>query len=810
MKEPFKFYKIIMYRHFKIKFLVVFCLVIVSACDMEERSKGDYLKKGIELFDEGEFKASHLEIKNAIKEDPKSSNAYYYLALINEKDKKFKAMRQNLIDAVKYDPNHISAGIKLSKVYLLFNEIDLALLEVDRVIQLSPDNLDGYSIKASLLIRQKKENEALVIIDDILNKNSAHIGAITLKTVLLIKNESYDQALEILNQALEKDGDDVSLQLLKIQINSKLNDIDAVILGYKTLIELKPDNVQIKNTLAKVYIKANKTQEAEDLLRNIVKNNTDSFAAKINLLDFLYLSNRNKAIEEADLLVASSQSDYSTKIKYSKWFVGKNNLDKAKDILNELVQNSSAKTKDRHDAGLLLARLSFVKNNYNESNKYIADILAEDANNVEVRLLKVAIYKVEEKYQDAIKLLEEILWQHPRNDSAMSAMGEINVIQGDVSKAYENYKNALKLNPKNLSALNYIVNKEVSEQHTDYAIELLETTLRYLPSQLSLLTKLVELNSSVGNFDSANKYVEKIRRHRNGALLAQFLNGKVLHKQKKFNEAIVVYRELLEVAPSLNDALIGMVESYSSLGKRDEMESYLDGFIKDNPNNTVAFVLKSKLLSLKKQNSKAVSLLETVLTNNEIDRVKVYIELARLHSILKNEKLEYGAYVDGLAVSPNNSDLLLSLALYYENKKDYANAVKQYEKVLNINSKHNVAKNNLATILLDHFGKPDDVAKAVELVKVFRQSKQPYFLDTYGWAQLKSGKVDTAMEVFKQVIILEPDIPVFRYHLAIAHYELADGMSATSELKQALYLGKNKVFPEKALVEKLLGQINNN
>lgn len=140
-------------------------------------------------------------------------------------------------------------------------------------------------------------------------------------------------------------------------------------------------------------------------------------------------------------------------------------------------------------------------------------------------------------------------------------------------------------------------------------------------------------------------------------------------------------------------------------------------------------------------------------------------------------------------------------------KKDYDQALRLYEKILSINPRHNVSKNNLATLLLDHYGKSEDIDKAIQITKPFKQSKHPYFLDTYGWAQLKSGNVEDALSIFNKVIIIEPDTPVFRYHLAVAYNLLGDKITAISELKQALYLGKGKNFTEKVLIENLLAKL---
>jgi tetratricopeptide (TPR) repeat protein len=237
---------------------------------------------------------------------------------------------------------------------------------------------------------------------------------------------------------------------------------------------------------------------------------------------------------------------------------------------------------------------------------------------------------------------------------------------------------------------------------------------------------------------------------------------------------------------------------------------YLGGFIKANPNLIFPYILKSQLLSLEQKYLEASQLINGFLKEKEIKHALLYIELARINAALEKNDAEYNAYKEGLNHNPNNIDLLLLMASFYEDTSNYISAVKYYKKVLQLNPMNNVAKNNLATLLLDQFGKNEDIAESIRLTESFRQSKQPYFLDTYGWAQLKAGDVDKALSIFKQVIIQEPDIAIFRYHLAVALNALGDSMTAALELKQALHLMKEQSFPEKAIIKELLEQIEEN
>jgi len=716
-------------------------------------------------------------------------------------------MRVNLLKTIQLDPEKTEAKLKLSKLHLLFNDIDKASKEIENILIKTPGQLDALAIKASILIRQKKTKDALTIINDILSKDANHIEAVSLKVVLLIRDKSLNQALELLIPALEKHSDNISLNLLKIQLDSQRNDIEAIINDYETLSKLKPENIQIKLTLAKVYQKANKPQKAEQILNHLIETNPTRINIKLLLLNLFFSTDEDRALSKFDHFIKQQQNNHKNIITFSKWLVIKNKLAKAKKTLDQAISNQNITDKNKVPLNLLAAEIAFKNNNTKQAFLYIDKVLLDDIDNVNAKILKAKIQISQAKYAAAKELLKEVLWQKPNIDSALSLLAGINELQGDLDKATTNYRNALKSNPANKRAISFIVNKEIAENHTDYAIEILERALRSSSSQLMLLTKLVELNINEKKWDVANSYIGRIQGQKNGQLLAEYFNGTLLQQQSKYQKAITAYKTVLEKAPWIKDAYSKIVDCYLQLNQQQQLTVYLNELIEKNPDIIFPYLWKSQQLSSNKKYTKAISLMQKVLKQKKIKEPVIYIELGRLYSLVKDKASEQKIYLQGLQQSPNNINLMLNLASSYETKQDFDSAIILYKKILLINPQHNVSKNNMATLLLDHYGKTDDINKAIQLVKSFKQSNQPYFLDTYGWAKLKSGKATEALAIFKRVILLEPDTLIFRYHLGVAYYNEGDLMSAAAELKQSLYIGKNKNFPEKVLIKNLLVKI---
>ncbi|RLD70428.1 MAG: hypothetical protein DRJ10_20380, partial [Bacteroidetes bacterium] len=766
-------------NNFYLELTFIFFVSLV-ACNNNDADKGDFFEKGVTLFEQGEFDKAKLEIKNAIKKDPGNAEPIYYMALLNEKERKFKAMKSNLIKTIKLDPDHTHARLKLSKIYLLFNESSKALEELDYVLigcnfrmmpvsndneqqkkirkfqsefktrnkectilivhsknspeqwtiagfsddgvfksvliddqgsELSvelkkesanknkivalvaaklgrtllikePDKLDALSIKASILVREEKTEEALELIDGVLQKDANHIDALSLKIALLMKEEAFDEALTLLVPAIQNDGKNITLQVLKTQLDSKKNDTNALIEDYEKLVEFKPDDIYIKYALAKVYIKSNKRQKAEEILRKLVQDNPDLIDAKLALLDFLYTINVNKAENQLNIYVEEYKNKYPVLIKLSNFLIGKGRSARAVEILNTVVTKDDISKKDKATVNLILAKLEISNRRFKNGSAYIEKVLKEDASNADAKLLKAEVDFANENYEAASKLIDEILWQKRDMDKALSLLGRINLIQGDLDKANANFKEALKINPANLVALKFIVDKAISEKHVGYGVEILNRALRLSPAKVTILIKLIELNIDGQNWDIANQYINIINQQRNGSLYAQYFRGRVFQKQNKNKEAIAIYKEILEDYPGLKDALTGMSESYSALNKQSQMNKYLDGVIQNHPDLVFPYILKSQLLSLDKQNVKAINLLKNALKNQKIKHdISLYIELTRQYTVLGKKDDEYKTYIEALNYNPENIALLLRLASFYEKINELDKAVEQYDKV---------------------------------------------------------------------------------------------------------------------------------
>ena len=788
--------------------LAVSLSLALVGCETEEEAAENHLKRGKELLEKGDFAAAQLELKTAKQGNKSTGETYFYLALLDEKARNYYAMQDNLEKTLKLEPEHQQAHIKLGKLKLLMGEVGKAHEHADVLLAKNPQDTEALVLKSSALLREKKQDEALTIINSILEANAVHVEALTLKSMALMQQDKKVEALALMGKAIAEDERNVALHLFKVQIHAKQNDVDAVIKDYLTLISLFPENDTYKITLAKVYAKSGKADEAESLLRGLVVAKPNELTPKILLLEFLAATASDKV--DAQIQVFSDKLAKQPKqlFDFSKWMLAKGNGPRAKELLQQVVaveRNSDTGI----EANILLAKIAFDSADYAGTEKIATDILAASPNQVDAKLLKVRLLLITEQYGQAHTYLDKIIWSHPKSDEALVLMAQVYLVEGDRQKALNTFKSALNINPANTQAVLATFNHLMAQQDTKYARELIEKALRKEPKNLVFIQKIVQLDLLEEKWDEASKAVAQLARLAKGQDLAKFYQANIFQGQGKYEQAIAAYKEILVKFPQQRQVLQNLSVCYEKLNKRSGMLSFLQNKIKENKDNMAAVLLLSELYVKDKKYTKATSLLKKLIKDQPQIALAQH-HLATVYIAMGKADKAISVYQDGLKAHPKNIRLSLALASLYEQKKKFNLAVGIYDQLIENAPELDVAANNLATLLVDHYPTAENLKRAQQLTESFENSEQAYYQDTYAWVLLNSGDIKGALKIFEQLIIKSPKVPVFRYHLGVAEYKNGNNSAALVQIDQAIELAKQgALFPERKVAEKMKQEIIN-
>jgi tetratricopeptide (TPR) repeat protein len=783
--------------------------MVLAGCNSPEQEAKDHLQRGIELYKKGEFDKAKLELKTSSQADQNTADTYYYLALMDEKNKQFKAMRDNLLKAVELAPDNIDAKLKLGKVQLLLGEPEAGLNQAESVLAIDSRNLEAMILKASVQVNQNKLNEAFALVDEIIKINPQYIDALLLKATLYARDNKLNEALHLIDTGLNIDAKNTALYLFKAQLNAKLNNAENVIADYLKLIDLTPDNDQYKLTLVKIYLQAHQQDKAESILEQMVEAKHGKPEPKLLLLDFLQATNPIKVTARYQDFIDYHKNEPKMLLYLSDWMVSRGRFEEVKETLARVID-----LEKNSETGLiaktLRAKVAFEEKNRVLAQQVIDEILTVNPNYNNAKVLQARLWLESKQYAEATDILNKVLWSNAENEEALVLLSQLYLITNNRKLAEENFKKTLELNPANLQALAFVYGDAMGLKNYKYAKTLLLRALSVNgPNTLFVLEKLAQLSILEKEWEFAQKTITAIAESASpySANLAKFLEAQLYQQQGDFVKAIDLYKELLKQLPEHKQALRAMAQSYEALGKRNDMETYLNQLLVNDQQILSASLLLSELLVLDKQFDKASILLEALIKKQTAEPV-VYIELAKLRLGQNNTKAAMQAYQDGLRRYPDNLALALAQASLFEIEGDFTVAKSIYQALLEKNQDLDIAANNLATLLIDHPTGSEDIDKAFALVEKFKESYQLNYRDTYAWALIKQGNLAEGLKILNQIIIAEPEEPIFRYHLGVAHFKNGNNGMAISEIKQAIDLAEKKGSQvDKVIAEKLLQEI---
>jgi tetratricopeptide (TPR) repeat protein len=142
----------------------------------------------------------------------------------------------------------------------------------------------------------------------------------------------------------------------------------------------------------------------------------------------------------------------------------------------------------------------------------------------------------------------------------------------------------------------------------------------------------------------------------------------------------------------------------------------------------------------------------------------------------------------------------MNLALVVERQEDFDRAINLYESLLRVNPDHIMAKNNLASLLIDHREDQASHDRARKIASGFEDSKLPWFRDTYAWSSVKSGiYLQEAVQILKKIVKENEAVGIYHYHLGEAYRKTGDTNNVRSSLRKTIELEKPGSGAAKAL-----------
>ena len=751
-------------------------LALLTGCSRDPNvRKQKYFDSGERFFAEGKYREAAIQYANATQIDGRFAQAHY----------------------------------KLSQSYLKLGDMQRAFQELNRTVDLTPDNYRAHTDLANLLVTVRNPDGSASL--DALKQAKTHLDILRDKQPNNAETHeawsNYYAAQNNLTGAIQEAQQTINLDpkrsesyllLALLQLRSNLTDQAEA--NFKKAVQIDPSAMNAQLALGGFYQSHNRMADAEQQFRHAIDIEPKVSAPRAALVRLLMQQGKR---DEAEAFLRQSKKDLADNSEgyrmLGDFYFAIGDLDNA-------VGEYASLHKD-HPKDILVKKnyiqILILKNQLDEATKLNSEILKSTPHDVEALVYKGEIQLRQNNAAGAVESLQAALKNDPNSAVAHYQLGMAYSQQRDLRHAETEWREAVRIKPEMTEAQRLIAGLEISRGEVDAVTQTAEQIIQSQPYSPDgyLIRSLAELARQ--RYAAAEKDAQDAMNRAPQSFAPYYQLGNVQLAQKHYPEAEKFYQQALEKDPSSSESLSGLMNTYVAQKEYDKAIAAANAQIAKSPNSSNFYdLLATALFDGKKDYPGAEAALRKAiaLDKNNIDALE---KLGKVQAQQGSLDQALSTYVQASKDNPGEVRFYILAGELYEAKQNWDQAKAMYQQALSLSPDDPLASNNLAYVLLQQGGNVD-VAMGMAQTARRGMPNSPNAADTLGWAYYHKGIYQSAISQFQEALRLNekagaPDDPVLHYHLGLA-YQKANQLSlARQQLEKALKLKPDNTDARKAL-----------
>lgn len=707
-----------------------------------------------------------------------------------------EAARDAFAKALELAPESPVARIGLARALLALGELDLATNALDAIGPGSVDDPRVSFVRAGIAEQRGDRHTALRFLNKVLQVAPMHRDSLVAAARLQFANGEYSRAGDYVSRILELEpGNAVAQRMLgAIQLASgRLDGLSGI--GQANL----PDPAAVQDPamlalLGTAYLKHGRVEDGRESLERAAELAPDSLPIRTQLaLSRLSAGEADEAIAELNAIIEEDPSFVQAEIMLALAYLARKDGDKALEKARDL--------RERHPDSALAFNV----------DGFVNEVLDNDD-------------AARASYQAAVD-------RDPAFHPARMNLARLAAQAGDVDAARAHFDSMLEIQPFQPMAMQGLAALALQQDDLDEAERLWELAREHNPDAVGPRLMLAKHYRAKDNKILAEATVREAYKLAPYAPQVQAEFASLMLQLGKYEDALEAANALTARAPDSLPGLELLAQIYNQLGDADGLERTLERIAEIAPDAAPARVLLGRLALRRRDIDGARQIAaalktdeETAALGHELDgdiamsrdepenAVAAYARAFELRptssNVIKLDQIErgLGRAADRLSrwleEHPDDMQVRLIHASYLQQEGDGADAIGQYEKMLDTQGNNPIVLNNLAW-LYHEAGDP----RALELAQRAHElaPQQAEIIDTYGWILFRSGQRERALELITKARSIAPENPDIAYHLAEALSASGDDAQARSTLKTLL--DEHPEFPARAEAESLQAKL---
>jgi tetratricopeptide (TPR) repeat protein len=780
-----------------IRFLVLvlaFLLGLVSCSRDPAVVKKRYFESGNKYFEKGRYREASIQYRNALKQDPKYGPAHYKMALTALKQQDINgavgSFRRALNTLPPDSPDRVDTTVKLAEIYL----------QVARGEKTYMDDVEGFT--KDLIKRDPNSYDAHRLIGD-LNYSRATVA---------FRDRHPEEGQRLLDTATEeyrkadsiKPGQQgVSMQLARA-LTAKGQFADAESL-YRKVIEKDKTYQYAYTELYRMFLFQQKPDEQEKVLKLAYQNNPKQYGFLTLLAMHYYSQKRRDDMVSVLQQIKSHAKDFDQAyLTVGDFYLRMGDGDSAIREYKEGM-TKDAKKKSTYQKRVIEVLMRMGKRQ--EAAEVNTQILKDDPGDNDARGLAATFLLDKGDVAKALAELQAVVTRAPDNPVSRYNLGRAHAARGEFEQARQQFAKAIELRPDYVMARLALAQLQVTRGEFDAALKTAEAILAIDRGNVN--ARLVESAALMGQkkFGDSRAMLDSMLKQFPGSPDVMFQLGVVNLAENKFKEAEDAFRRAYQLNPANSRGLMGIVETNMAQNKTDEALKILQSESDKAPNRLDLLLAMGNTAVRAGKYDMAIQTFNKVLASldkGSKSQGDIYLRIGETYRRKGDLNGAVQALQKARETLPDNIVVLSTLALVLDGAGRRPEAKQVYEATLKLDPNNAVALNNLAFLLAESNGDLDDALTKAQRAKQLLPNLYE-ISDTLGWIYLKKNLADQAIDVFKDLVVKQPNHSTYHYHLGMAYAQKGDKSKAVNELKEALKY--NPAKEEKDKIQQLITRL---
>lgn len=531
-------------------------------------------------------------VKKIAPNDPRTLHAEALVALARGNP---TAAREAIVKVTQVTPDYLPSRYLSGLIDYQLGSYATAEESLRTVVAKVPGDDGARRALAATYLRRGRALQAQETLEPLLRRTPDDPVLLRMEGEVNLALNNPAKAAQYFERANALDKGNVTTRVRLAQVRLATGDAGGGFKDLEALAATEPKQTEPDLALISAYLRRKDYEKALAAALALEKKQPTNPATH-NIKGVVYMAKRDLANARASFekAVALDPGYTSGAFNLGRLDVSQGNFDAARKRYEQIL----AKEPKNELALLALAELlALTKAPQGDVKAALERAIAANPLSVRPRLTLVSFYGQLRDWPAALAAAQAARSALPDNAQVVEALAATQLAAGETNQAIASLRKAAVMQPENSAPLVRLADLQVKSKDYDGAIGSLRNALAVQPDNSGIPVALADVYVQSGRIDAGIADAKKLQKERPDRAAGYVVEGEILTRQKKWNEALSAYRAALGRKPS-TFVVVRLHSTLLAAGKPDEAAALTQKWLKEHSNDvTLRFYLAQLSLS---------------------------------------------------------------------------------------------------------------------------------------------------------------------------------------------------------------------